>query len=126
MRMVLFIFPISCLLYGMITAGTRHQIFYLLTNLRVQVLVTLLMILTFGMMKQALATTYMTSCRSFSRRILSLSRMIFILLENHMLEINYVLALASRVNQGNKRKQGIHINLKGFAVGNRLTNPAIQ
>ncbi|KAG5145984.1 hypothetical protein JHK84_031527 [Glycine max] len=39
---------------------------------------------------------------------------------------HYVPALASRVNQGNKQNQGIHINLKGFAIGNGLTNPAIQ
>ncbi|CAJ1979244.1 unnamed protein product [Sphenostylis stenocarpa] len=39
---------------------------------------------------------------------------------------HYVPALASRINQGNKRKQGIHINLKGFAIGNGMTNPAIQ
>ncbi|QCE13222.1 cathepsin A [Vigna unguiculata] len=39
---------------------------------------------------------------------------------------HYVPALASRVNQGNKENQGIHINLKGFAIGNGLTNPAIQ
>ncbi|ESW04313.1 hypothetical protein PHAVU_011G084700 [Phaseolus vulgaris] len=39
---------------------------------------------------------------------------------------HYVPALASRVNQGNKQNQGLHINLKGFAIGNGLTNPAIQ
>ncbi|KAG2398489.1 Serine carboxypeptidase-like 49 [Vigna angularis] len=39
---------------------------------------------------------------------------------------HYIPALASRVNQGNKGNQGIHINLKGFAIGNGLTNPAIQ
>ncbi|RZB90644.1 Serine carboxypeptidase-like 49 isoform A [Glycine soja] len=39
---------------------------------------------------------------------------------------HYVPALASRVNQGNKENEGIHINLKGFAIGNGLTNPAIQ
>ncbi|KAJ4847661.1 Serine carboxypeptidase-like 48 [Turnera subulata] len=39
---------------------------------------------------------------------------------------HYIPALASRVNQGNKNKEGIHINLKGFAIGNGLTNPAIQ
>ncbi|KAK7354781.1 hypothetical protein VNO80_20267 [Phaseolus coccineus] len=39
---------------------------------------------------------------------------------------HYVPAIASRVNQGNKENQGIHINLKGFAIGNGLTNPAIQ
>ncbi|KAL5723763.1 Protein cbp3 [Ranunculus cassubicifolius] len=39
---------------------------------------------------------------------------------------HYIPAFASRVNHGNKEKQGIHINLKGFAIGNGLTNPAIQ
>ncbi|KAL5158218.1 Serine carboxypeptidase-like 49 [Glycine soja] len=39
---------------------------------------------------------------------------------------HYAPALASRVNQGNIENQGIHINLKGFAIGNGLTNPAIQ
>lgn len=39
---------------------------------------------------------------------------------------HYIPALASRVNQGNKENQGIHINLKGFAIGNGLTNPSIQ
>ncbi|KAK7262258.1 hypothetical protein RJT34_29823 [Clitoria ternatea] len=39
---------------------------------------------------------------------------------------HYVPAIASRVNQGNKQKQGIIINLKGFAIGNGLTNPGIQ
>ncbi|CAJ1979245.1 unnamed protein product [Sphenostylis stenocarpa] len=39
---------------------------------------------------------------------------------------HYIPALASWINQGNKIKQGIHINLKGFAIGNAFTNPAIQ
>ncbi|KAM1149166.1 hypothetical protein FF1_029752 [Malus domestica] len=39
---------------------------------------------------------------------------------------HYVPALASRVNKGNKAKEGNHINLKGFAIGNGLTNPGIQ
>ncbi|XP_027911762.1 serine carboxypeptidase-like [Vigna unguiculata] len=39
---------------------------------------------------------------------------------------HYVPALASRVNQGNKQNQTLHINLKGFAIGNGLTDPAIQ
>ena len=67
---------------------------------------------------------------------------------------HYIPAFASRVHQGNKEKQGIHINLKvdlyyilslikyiffnffiefinrllyqGFAIGNGLTNPEIQ
>ncbi|GAA0139749.1 serine protease [Lithospermum erythrorhizon] len=39
---------------------------------------------------------------------------------------HYIPAFASRVNQGNKNKEGIHINLKGIAIGNGLTNPEIQ
>ncbi|KAF9596471.1 hypothetical protein IFM89_012176 [Coptis chinensis] len=39
---------------------------------------------------------------------------------------HYIPAFAARVHQGNKAKEGIHINLKGFAIGNGLTNPAIQ
>ncbi|XP_071708237.1 serine carboxypeptidase-like [Rutidosis leptorrhynchoides] len=39
---------------------------------------------------------------------------------------HYIPAFASRVNQGNKKKEGIHINLKGFAIGNGLTNPEFQ
>ncbi|KAK4408474.1 Serine carboxypeptidase 3 [Sesamum angolense] len=39
---------------------------------------------------------------------------------------HYIPAFAARVHQGNKRKEGIHINLKGFAIGNGLTNPEIQ
>ncbi|THG01802.1 hypothetical protein TEA_006148 [Camellia sinensis var. sinensis] len=39
---------------------------------------------------------------------------------------HYIPAFAARVHQGNKAEEGIHINLKGFAIGNGLTNPAIQ
>ncbi|KAM0907938.1 hypothetical protein ACQ4PT_015806 [Festuca glaucescens] len=39
---------------------------------------------------------------------------------------HYIPAFASRVHQGNKAKEGIHINFKGFAIGNGLTDPAIQ
>uniref|UniRef100_A0A5B6YKB7 Carboxypeptidase n=1 Tax=Davidia involucrata TaxID=16924 RepID=A0A5B6YKB7_DAVIN len=39
---------------------------------------------------------------------------------------HYIPAFAARVHQGNKAKEGIHIKLKGFAIGNGLTNPAIQ
>ncbi|CAN4120370.1 unnamed protein product [Withania somnifera] len=39
---------------------------------------------------------------------------------------HYIPAFASRVHQGNKNKEGIYINLKGFAIGNGLTNPEIQ
>ncbi|KAH0463390.1 hypothetical protein IEQ34_007972 [Dendrobium chrysotoxum] len=39
---------------------------------------------------------------------------------------HYIPAFASRVHQGNKAKEGIFINLKGFAIGNGLTDPAIQ
>ncbi|KAL2525887.1 Serine carboxypeptidase-like 49 [Abeliophyllum distichum] len=39
---------------------------------------------------------------------------------------HYIPAFAARVHQGNKAKEGIHINLKGFAIGNGLTDPGIQ
>ncbi|KAL2328561.1 hypothetical protein Fmac_021988 [Flemingia macrophylla] len=39
---------------------------------------------------------------------------------------HYIPALASWINQSNKQKQGIHINLKGFAIGNGLTNSLVQ
>ncbi|OWM68921.1 serine carboxypeptidase-like [Punica granatum] len=39
---------------------------------------------------------------------------------------HYIPALATRINKGNKAKEGIHINLKGIAIGNGLTNPEIQ
>ncbi|KAL8496529.1 hypothetical protein ACS0TY_020290 [Phlomoides rotata] len=39
---------------------------------------------------------------------------------------HYIPAFASRVHQGNKNKEGLHINLKGFAIGNGLTNPELQ
>ncbi|MQL90339.1 hypothetical protein Taro_022916 [Colocasia esculenta] len=39
---------------------------------------------------------------------------------------HYIPSFASRIHQGNKVNEGIHINLKGFAIGNGLTNPAIQ
>lgn len=39
---------------------------------------------------------------------------------------HYVPALASRINQGNQANEGTQINLKGFAIGNGLTNPGIQ
>ncbi|CAK8576175.1 unnamed protein product [Lathyrus sativus] len=39
---------------------------------------------------------------------------------------HYIPALASRVSKGNKNKEGININFKGFAIGNGLTNPLIQ
>ncbi|CAL5207743.1 unnamed protein product [Lathyrus oleraceus] len=39
---------------------------------------------------------------------------------------HYIPALASRIHQGNQANEGIHINLKGLAIGNGLTNPAIQ
>ncbi|CAL5352740.1 unnamed protein product [Camellia sinensis] len=39
---------------------------------------------------------------------------------------HYIPAFASRVHKGNKANEGIFINLKGFAIGNGLTNPAIQ
>ncbi|OMO55139.1 Peptidase S10, serine carboxypeptidase [Corchorus olitorius] len=39
---------------------------------------------------------------------------------------HYIPAFAARVHKGNKAKEGIQINLKGFAIGNGLTDPAIQ
>ncbi|CAI0454349.1 unnamed protein product [Linum tenue] len=39
---------------------------------------------------------------------------------------HYIPALASRIYRGNKNNEGIHINLKGFAIGNGLTDPEIQ
>ncbi|CAN1238338.1 Serine carboxypeptidase-like 49 [Linum grandiflorum] len=39
---------------------------------------------------------------------------------------HYIPAFASRVHKGNKNNEGIHINLKGFAIGNGLTDPAVQ
>lgn len=39
---------------------------------------------------------------------------------------HYIPAFAARVHSGNKAKKGIHINLKGFAIGNGLTYPAVQ
>ncbi|KAK4286417.1 hypothetical protein QN277_002975 [Acacia crassicarpa] len=39
---------------------------------------------------------------------------------------HYLPALASRLHQANKANEGIHINLKGMAIGNGLTNPEIQ
>ncbi|KAF1885330.1 hypothetical protein Lal_00029219 [Lupinus albus] len=39
---------------------------------------------------------------------------------------HYIPALASRVHKGNNAKEGIPINLKGFAIGNGLTNPGVQ
>ncbi|KAL2326689.1 hypothetical protein Fmac_025747 [Flemingia macrophylla] len=39
---------------------------------------------------------------------------------------HYIPAFATRIHRGNQAKEGIHINLKGLAIGNGLTNPAIQ
>ncbi|KAL3523501.1 hypothetical protein ACH5RR_016335 [Cinchona calisaya] len=39
---------------------------------------------------------------------------------------HYIPAFAARLHRGNKAKEGIHINLKGFAIGNGLTEPGIQ
>ncbi|XP_038698841.1 serine carboxypeptidase-like [Tripterygium wilfordii] len=39
---------------------------------------------------------------------------------------HYVPALASRIQQGKKAKEGIPIRLKGIAIGNGHTNPGIQ
>ncbi|KAJ1435987.1 Serine carboxypeptidase, serine active site [Sesbania bispinosa] len=39
---------------------------------------------------------------------------------------HYIPALGARIRQGNQANEGIHINLKGLAIGNGLTNPEIQ
>ncbi|CAH8339326.1 unnamed protein product [Eruca vesicaria subsp. sativa] len=39
---------------------------------------------------------------------------------------HYIPAFASRVHRGNKANEGIHVNLKGIAIGNGLTDPAYQ
>nr|XP_010920652.1 serine carboxypeptidase-like [Elaeis guineensis] len=39
---------------------------------------------------------------------------------------HYIPAAAARVYRGNKEKQGLQLNLKGFAIGNGLTDPEIQ
>ncbi|KAM0953570.1 putative carboxypeptidase C [Dioscorea sansibarensis] len=39
---------------------------------------------------------------------------------------HYIPAVAERVHRGNKGKEGLQINLKGFAIGNGLPNPSIQ
>ncbi|XP_055810737.1 serine carboxypeptidase-like [Solanum dulcamara] len=39
---------------------------------------------------------------------------------------HYIPAFAARVHHGNKKREGIYINLKGFAIGNGMTNPEIQ
>ncbi|XP_041996822.1 serine carboxypeptidase-like [Salvia splendens] len=39
---------------------------------------------------------------------------------------HYIPAFAGRVHRGNKEGEGIHVNLKGFAMGNGLTDPGIQ
>ncbi|XP_020583403.1 serine carboxypeptidase-like 49 isoform X2 [Phalaenopsis equestris] len=39
---------------------------------------------------------------------------------------HYIPAATERVHRGNREKHGLHLNLKGFAIGNGLTNPGIQ
>ncbi|GFQ00209.1 serine carboxypeptidase-like 48 [Phtheirospermum japonicum] len=39
---------------------------------------------------------------------------------------HYIPAFAARVQHGNKNKQGLHINLKGMAIGNGWTNSEVQ
>lgn len=39
---------------------------------------------------------------------------------------HYVPAITSRVYEGNKNNEGVHINLKGLGIGNGLTDPVIQ
>ncbi|XP_020093749.1 serine carboxypeptidase 3-like [Ananas comosus] len=39
---------------------------------------------------------------------------------------HYIPAFASRLHRGNRNSEGTRINLQGFAIGNGLTEPAIQ
>ncbi|KAL1542697.1 serine carboxypeptidase-like [Salvia divinorum] len=39
---------------------------------------------------------------------------------------HYIRAFAAEIHQRNKDRKGIHINLKGLAIGDGLTNPEIQ
>ncbi|CAI9778432.1 unnamed protein product [Fraxinus pennsylvanica] len=39
---------------------------------------------------------------------------------------HYIPAFADRIRRGNDNKEGIHINMKGLAIGNGLTDPEIQ
>lgn len=39
---------------------------------------------------------------------------------------HYVPAISSRIYKGNKKNEGLHINLAGVGIGNGLTNPEIQ
>lgn len=39
---------------------------------------------------------------------------------------HYVPAIAHRVFTGNQNKEGLHINLQGFGIGNGLTDPQVQ
>ncbi|CAI9761531.1 unnamed protein product [Fraxinus pennsylvanica] len=39
---------------------------------------------------------------------------------------HYIPAFAARIQQGNNNKEGIHINMKGLAIGNGMTDPQIQ
>ena len=39
---------------------------------------------------------------------------------------HYVPSVAHRFYQGDEAKEGLHINLKGIAIGNGLTNPLEQ
>ncbi|KAI5389012.1 variant 2, Serine carboxypeptidase-like 48 [Lathyrus oleraceus] len=121
MRMVLFKLPITCLLYGVNTDGIRHQILFLLTNPLGQGSATLLMIVIFHTMKAVLAMICTTSCSDHPEFV---KNDFYITGESYA--GHYVPALASRVHKGNKDNKGIIINLKGFAIGNGMTNPIIQ
>ncbi|KAF1899745.1 hypothetical protein Lal_00019876 [Lupinus albus] len=90
-----------------------------------QVSATLAMKMTFDMMKWVLAMIYMISCRLFFKKHTELVKNDFYITGESYAR-HYIPALASWVHKGNIKKQGIHINLKGFAIGNELTNPAIQ
>ncbi|KAL0460144.1 UNVERIFIED_CONTAM: Serine carboxypeptidase-like 48 [Sesamum latifolium] len=39
---------------------------------------------------------------------------------------HYIPVFAAQIHQRNKNNEGLHINLKGIAIGNGLTNPEIQ
>nr|GMD24074.1 serine carboxypeptidase-like [Ipomoea batatas] len=68
---------------------------------------------------------YMPSYRSFSKAHPEYAKNDFFI-TGESYAGHYIPALGSRVNQGNKKKEGIPINLKGMAIGNGLTNTEIQ
>ncbi|AES67519.2 serine carboxypeptidase-like protein [Medicago truncatula] len=94
------------------------------TNPLDQVSAIPLMIVTIDMMKTVLAMIYIFLQTFFKEHPQFAENDFYITGESYA--GHYVPAFASRVHQGNKAKEGIHINLKGFAIGNGLTNPEIQ